>query len=170
MIWINEIRAGGQLVIGKSKSTNGLTMRLTTRTNLAMRTLMFCAANPGRIVRKQEVAQTCHASENHLAQVIHLLAQKGFLRTVRGRAGGLMLGRPAKDIRVGDVFRAFEAVLPFAECFAGDANNCPLAGACRLKCVLSEALDAFYARLDQTSIADLMVDNSDLKDILKIAC
>ena len=77
-------------------------MRLTTRTNLAMRTLMFCAANPQRIVRKQEVAATCNASENHLAQVIHLLAQQGFLRTVRGRAGGLTLARPPEAIKVGE--------------------------------------------------------------------
>lgn len=144
-------------------------MRLTTRTNLAMRTLMFCAANPGRIVRKQEVAETCNASENHLAQVIHLLAQKGYLKTIRGRSGGLMLGRRAEDIRVGEVFRAFEAVLPFAECFAGDENNCPLAGACRLKCVLAEALDAFYARLDRASIADLMCGNDALEGLLKVA-
>lgn len=144
-------------------------MRLTTRTNLAMRTLMVCAANPGQIVRKHEVAETCAASENHLAQVIHLLAQKGFLKTIRGRSGGLMLGRKAEDICVGDVFRAFEAVLPFTECFAGGETTCPLAGACQLKCVLSEALDAFYARLDRTSIADLIGDNADLTDLLKVA-
>ncbi|MFZ1338666.1 MAG: Rrf2 family transcriptional regulator, partial [Paracoccaceae bacterium] len=35
-------------------------MRLTTRNNLAMRTLMFCAVNPGRIVRRQEVAAACN--------------------------------------------------------------------------------------------------------------
>lgn len=144
-------------------------MRLTTRTNLAMRTLMFCASNPGRIVRKHEVAQTCQASENHLAQVIHLLAQKGFLKTVRGRAGGLMLGRPAETISVGDVFRTFEAVLPFAECFDSEENHCPLAGACRLKCVLAEALEAFYARLDRASIADLTCGNTELEHLLKVA-
>ncbi|MFN7224887.1 MAG: RrF2 family transcriptional regulator [Paracoccaceae bacterium] len=144
-------------------------MRLTTRTNLAMRTLMFCAANPDRIVRKHEVAEACNASENHLAQVIHLLAQKGFLRTVRGRAGGLMLGRSAHSIHVGEVFRAFEAGLPFAECFAGAECHCPLVGFCRLKCVLAEALDAFYARLDTVSVADLMVGNTELQDLLKVA-
>lgn len=144
-------------------------MRLTTRTNLAMRTLMFCAANQGTIVRKQDVAATCNASENHLAQVIHLLAQKGFLRTVRGRAGGLMLGRPAEAITVGEVFRTFEAVLPFAECFAGTENHCPLVGACRLKCTLAEALDAFYAKLDAVSVADLMCGNDELHHILKVA-
>ena len=144
-------------------------MRLTTRTNLAMRTLMFCAVNQGRIVRRQEVAAACNASENHLAQVIHLLAQKKFLRTIRGRAGGLMLGRAPANITVGEVFRAFEAPLPFAECFAGDANHCPLFTACRLKCLLSDALAAFYQKLDEVTVADLVKENCDLQFILKVA-
>lgn len=144
-------------------------MRLTTRTNLAMRTLMFCAVNPGRTVRKTEVAAACNASENHLAQVIHLLAQKKFLHTVRGRAGGLMLGRPADDISVGDVFREFEAVLPFTECFAGEECTCPLVACCRLKGVLADALRAFYAELDRVSLADLTKENHPLHTLLHVA-
>lgn len=144
-------------------------MRLTTRTNLAMRTLMFCAVNPGRIVRKHEVAESCGASENHLAQVIHLLARKGYLKTQRGRSGGLMLGRPPEAIRVGDVFRSFESVLPFTECTEEKQATCPLAGACRLKCLLSEALEAFYARLDRVTLADLVAGNEGLHELLKVA-
>lgn len=144
-------------------------MRLTTRTNLAMRTLMFCAVNPGRIVRKHEIAESCAASENHLAQVIHLLARQGYLKTQRGRAGGLMLGRPADKIRVGDVFREFEGVLPFTDCSDSSAATCPLSGVCRLKCVLTEALAAFYARLDGTTVADLVTDNDGLHDLLQVA-
>lgn len=144
-------------------------MRLTTRTNLAMRALMFCAANPGRTVRKQEIAETCNASENHLAQVIHLLARAGFLKTVRGRSGGLTLGRKAEDIRVGDVFRTFEAVLPFTECQSGDENTCPLIGCCTLKCVLQDALAAFYAVLDRTTLRDLVTGNAELVHLLKVA-
>jgi Rrf2 family nitric oxide-sensitive transcriptional repressor len=144
-------------------------MRLTTRTNLAMRTLMVCAVNPGRIVRKHEVAETCHASENHLAQVIHLLAQRGFLRTVRGRSGGLVLGRPAAEITVGEVFRSFEAVLPFTDCSQGAENACPLIAACRLKCVLSDALAAFYAHLDRVTLSDLVAENGALEQLLKVA-
>lgn len=56
-------------------------MRLTTRTNLAMRVLMFCAVNPEKIVRKHEIADACNASENHLAQVVNTLAQRGFIAT-----------------------------------------------------------------------------------------
>lgn len=144
-------------------------MRLTTRTNLAMRTLMFCAVNPDRVVRKAEIAAACNASENHLAQVIHLMAQNGFLRTLRGRAGGLMLGRPAEEIRVGTVFRTFEGNLPFTECFAGGDNSCPLVAFCRLKCVLAEAVEAFYAALDKVSVQDLVDGNGELEGLLKVA-
>ncbi len=144
-------------------------MRLTTRTNLAMRTLMFCAVNPGRIVRKHEVAEACGASENHLAQVIHLLARKGYIKTQRGRSGGLMLARGPEKIGVGEVFRAFEAVLPFTECTEERQATCPLAACCRLKCVLQEALDAFYARLDRSSLADLVAENTGLQTLLKVA-
>ncbi|MDO9638733.1 MAG: Rrf2 family transcriptional regulator [Pseudotabrizicola sp.] len=143
-------------------------MRLTTRTNLAMRTLMFCAANPDRIVRKREIALACNASENHLAQVIHLLAQTGYLRTVRGRTGGLMLGCSADDITVGAVFRRFESGLPFAECFSPGECACPLVGSCRLKTTLSTALDAFYAGLDSVTLTDLMRDNADLNRLLQV--
>lgn len=144
-------------------------MRLMTRTTLAMRTLMLCASNPDQIVRKQDVAETCVVSENHLAQVIHMLGQKGFLHTLRGRSGGLTLGRPADQITVGDVFRAIEGQSPLTECFAADRNTCPLVSVCRLKCVLAEAQEAFYARLDGTTVADLVAGNDALQDILKVA-
>lgn len=144
-------------------------MRLTMRTNLAMRTLMLCAANPGQIVRKHEIAGICNASENHLAQVVHMLGQTGYLHTQRGRAGGMTLARAPELITVGQIFRTFEASLPFAECFSTEENLCPLASCCKLKCLLSEALEAFYAKLDAVTLADLMEDNAALEGLLKIA-
>lgn len=141
-------------------------MRLTTRTNLAMRALMYCAVNPGRIVRKHDIAEACNVSENHLAQVIHALGQKGFLATRRGRSGGLMLGRAMEQITVGQVFREMEADVPFAECFLPGGGACPLRACCKLKCVMAEALEAFYARLDTVTLADLVTGNDGLQDLL----
>ncbi|MCB5409752.1 RrF2 family transcriptional regulator [Pseudogemmobacter faecipullorum] len=147
-------------------------MHLTIRTSLAMRTLMFCAANPGRIVRRAEIAEACGASENHLAQVIYLLAQHGFLHTIRGRAGGLTLARAPETISVGEVFRQFEKVLPFSDCIGHENPKCPLAGACRLTCVLSSALEQFYETLDRSMISDLVGGNLALEERLQlpIAC
>jgi Rrf2 family nitric oxide-sensitive transcriptional repressor len=144
-------------------------MRLTVRTNLAMRTLMFCAVNTGRTVRRHEIAQACNASENHLAQVIHLMAQHGFIRTVRGRNGGLVLGRPAETITVGEVFRTFEAPVPFADCFVPQGCSCPLMESCRLRGSLTTALDALYGALDRVSLSDLVRDNRGLDALLAVA-
>ncbi|MFZ5751518.1 MAG: RrF2 family transcriptional regulator [Pseudomonadota bacterium] len=143
-------------------------MRLTTRTNLAMRALMFCAVNDDRIVRKHEIAVGCNASENHLAQVVNTLAQQGFVETHRGRSGGLRLARPPEAISVGAVFRAFETGSPFAECFEPDSNTCPLTATCRLRVALAAALESFYAALDRISLRDLVEDNTGLETILRL--
>lgn len=142
-------------------------MRVTKRTNIAMRILMFCAANTGRLVTKAEIARACNASENHLAQVINQLAQLGYLHTQRGRNGGLELGRPAGDIVIGDIFRALEAPVPLAECFADVDNTCPLTEACRLRVALSDAANAFYATLDPITLDALICDNAPLLEILQ---
>ena len=133
-------------------------MRLTIRTNLAMRTLMFCAVNPGRIVRRHEVAKACNVlGKPSGAGDPPAGAEEVSAHHPRPcRAGCNWAARP-KTITVGEVFRAFEAPLPFAECFAGDRQTtCPLFAACRLKCLLADALAAFYAKLDTVTVADLV--------------
>lgn len=143
-------------------------MRLTMRTELAMRTLMFCAVQPDRIVRKHEIASACAASENHLAQVIHVLGQKGFLRTIRGRAGGVLLGRPMEEITLGQVFRALEAEVPFTDCAHNSGADCPLKDVCRLQCAINKALAAFFGTLDQITLSDLVTGNDGLARQLRL--
>lgn len=143
-------------------------MRLTMRTNLAMRVLMACAVNDGYLVRRAGIAEVANASENHLAQVVHLLAAEGFIETTRGRAGGLVLARRADEISIGDVFRTFEAGVPFAECFADEENTCPLVATCRLKLALESALAAFYEVLDAVTLDDLVRGNTGLDTLLRL--
>jgi Rrf2 family transcriptional regulator, nitric oxide-sensitive transcriptional repressor len=142
-------------------------MRITKRTNIAIRLLMYCAANPDRLVTKAEIAECCNISENHLAQVINQLSQLDILSTQRGRNGGMTLGGPASDIRIGEIFRHIEGGLPIAECFADADNTCPLSSACRLKVALSDAAAAFYASLDEITLDSLVCDNFDLMKLLQ---
>ena len=144
-------------------------MRLTTRTNLASRVLMFCGINDGRTVRAVEIAQACNASENHLAQVIHQLQQHGFVRTLRGRGGGLSLARAPEAISMGAVFRVFEAGLPFAECFSAESNTCPLTESCRLRSFIARAVEAFYHEMDLVTLEDLIRGNCGLAALLSLA-
>ncbi|OBY26743.1 RrF2 family transcriptional regulator [Leisingera sp. JC1] len=146
-------------------------MRITKRTNIAVRLLMYCAAHEDRLVTKAEIAECCNISENHLAQVINQLSQLGYLSTQRGRNGGMNLGKPAAEIRIGDVFRDVEGNLPMVECFADADNTCPLASACRLKVALADAAQAFYTSLDDISLESLVCDNHDLMRLLQpVSC
>lgn len=142
-------------------------MRLTTRTNLALRTLMACAVHPDRVIRKSDVARLVNASENHLAQVVNQLGQEGFITTMRGRNGGFELARAPDQISVGAVFRTFESDLPFIECFS-ETNSCPLRPACRMRGHLKRAVEAFYNTLDPVSVADLVECNETLQAILSL--
>lgn len=146
-------------------------MRITKRTNIAIRVLMFCASNEGRLVTKSEIAERCNASENHLAQVINQLGQLGYLHTQRGRNGGIQLGRAMDQIQIGDVFRQLESNVPIAECFADVDNTCPLVEACRLKLAIAGAAEAFYSHLDGITLDQLVCGNHQLIEIMSpIAC
>ncbi|WP_306113534.1 MULTISPECIES: Rrf2 family transcriptional regulator [unclassified Roseovarius] len=141
-------------------------MRITKRTNIAMRVLMFCGVNRDRLVTKSEIAARCNTSESHLAQVINQLGQLGYLETHRGRNGGIRLARNMTQITIGEIFRVLEADAPLAECFADVDNTCPLVDACRLRHAIADAAEAFYARLDGVSLDALVCENRPLFELL----
>lgn len=143
-------------------------MRMTKRSNISMRVLMYCGVNDHTLVTKSEISRACNTSENHLAQVINRLAQLGFLHTQRGRNGGMRLSRPMEQISVGAVMRATEASVPITECFDEAENTCPLIDACRLRDVIATATEAFYASMDGVTLADLVCENSRLDAILRL--
>ncbi|CUX82827.1 MAG: Rrf2 family transcriptional regulator, nitric oxide-sensitive transcriptional repressor [Roseibaca calidilacus] len=144
-------------------------MRLTTRTNLALRVLMTCGINHGEKLRTADIAERCNASVHHLLQVVHTLQEHEFIETLRGRSGGLKLARDSDAISIGEVFRIFESGTPFAECFAPDSNTCPLVGSCRLRNYIQRALDAFYHELDLITLQDLVRGNCGLRELLAMA-
>ncbi len=123
---------------------------------------MYCAATPDRLVTKNEVAEVCEISVNHLAQVINQLSQLGFLKTHRGRSGGISLARPAEEITIGEVFRALEGETLNHPCFADPGNCCPLHVMCRLRVALQDAAQAFFASLDGITLDELIRDNFQL--------
>lgn len=141
-------------------------MRITKRTNLAMRVLMFCAVNNDRNVTKAQIARGCNSSENHLGHVVNRLGQLGFLHTIRGRRGGIRLAHAAHEISIGAVFRQMESEVPVVECLAATDDTCPLISACRLRGCISQAVEAFYGHMDTVTLDQLVVSNDGLCRIL----
>ncbi|MHC5654727.1 Rrf2 family transcriptional regulator [Stappia sp. ICDLI1TA098] len=143
-------------------------MRLTQQTNYAVRTLIYCAANPDTPSRVADVAASFEMSEAHLFKILKVLVSNNFVRTIRGRNGGLMLAKPASEITVGQVVRAAEESFLLAECFDSGRRDCPLITSCGFNGLLHEALEAFMTVLDAHTIAELAEDRHEIRFLLKM--
>ncbi|MGE0283545.1 MAG: iron-responsive transcriptional regulator RirA [Rhizobiaceae bacterium] len=143
-------------------------MRLTRQTNYAIRILMYCAANDERLSRIPEIATAYAVSELFLFKILQPLVENGLVETVRGRNGGVRLGRPADQITLFDVVRVTEESFAMAECFENDNSDCPLVDSCALNAALREALGAFFDVLSKHTIADLAKERTNMRTLLKI--
>lgn len=141
-------------------------MRLTRQTNYAIRMLMYCAANDGKLSRVPEIARAYGVSELFLFKILQPLVEHKLVETVRGRNGGVRLGRAAKGISLFDVVRVTEENFAMAECFENDATECPLVDSCGLNSALREALNAFFGVLMKYSIDDLIKARPNVRVLL----
>jgi Rrf2 family iron-responsive transcriptional regulator len=143
-------------------------MRLTRQTNYAIRILMYCATNDGQLSRIPEIAAAYTVSELFLFKILQPLVENGLVETVRGRNGGVRLGKPAEEITLFEVVRVTEDNFSMAECFDSDTADCPLIDSCGLNAALREALGAFFAVLEKHTIADLIAARPNMREALGI--
>ena len=129
---------------------------------------MFCAMHPDQLVRIKDVADAHGISRAHLLKAARHLGQLGYLQNQRGRTGGVKLGRPAEEIRIGEVVRATEGDLELVECFNPETNECPWMGVCKLSGVFRGALNAFFEELDKMTLAELVAERDVLLERLLI--
>ena len=108
------------------------------------------------LVTIQEVARTYDISKNHLMKVAHKLVQENYVRSVRGRNGGLLLARATELINVGELVKATEISFPLVESFHEDKNNKDVPSADKFRNVINEALDAYMSVLAGYTLRDLM--------------
>ncbi|KQW31670.1 iron-responsive transcriptional regulator [Rhizobium sp. Root274] len=144
-------------------------MRLTKQTNYAVRMLMYCAANNEQLSRIPEIAKAYGVSELFLFKILQPLNKAGLVETVRGRNGGVRLGRPAEKITLFDVVKVTEDSFAMAECFEDDGDvDCPLIDSCGLNSALRKALNAFFDVLTEYTIDDLVKARPQINFLLGI--
>lgn len=144
-------------------------MRLTRQSSYAIRTLVYCAVNAPELSRVADIAKAHSISELFLFKLIKPLVENHLLATVRGRHGGIRLGRPANEITLLDTIRLTEENFALAECFEGGDTHCPLVSNCDLNGALGEALAAFFGVLDSYTIADLAEKRRSLRQRLGLS-
>ncbi len=140
-------------------------MQLTRYTDYSVRVLMYLGLQPDRLVTISEMAELYDISRNHLVKVVHNLSRRSYIKTVRGKGGGMRLDRSAAEINLGDLIRCTENDLEIIDCAA---MACRLQTACRLKTALDRARDAFIEVLDGYTLADLIEKPKALAPLLDL--
>jgi len=141
-------------------------VQLNQQTDFAFRILIYLAGHPRTargetgsgvpppLPKIREIAEYFDVSYNHLMKVANLLASRGYVRARRGKGGGLELAQAPEQIPLGEVAREVEGHWHLVNCFAQD-TDCPISHGCQLAPVLGKALEAFWAVLDQHTLADI---------------
>ncbi|WP_461538353.1 Rrf2 family transcriptional regulator [Spongorhabdus nitratireducens] len=141
-------------------------MQLTRHTDYALRTLIQVALMPeGERLSVAAITETYDLSRSHVMKIVQKLGQQGYLRNIRGKGGGIELGRKPEEINIGEVVRAMESTLQVIDC---DSPYCRLQPACKLKHVLADALHAFMAVLDGYTLKDLLENRDELIPLLAL--
>jgi Rrf2 family nitric oxide-sensitive transcriptional repressor len=131
-------------------------VQLTQFSDYSLRLVLYLAVHPERPVPIQEISRAYGVSHHHMVKVAQRLIEDGMVASVRGRNGGLTLGRLPSEINVGRLVRITEPHLDLVECFDARRNTCPIDRACGLKGVLLEAQAAFLEVLDRHTVADFL--------------
>jgi Rrf2 family nitric oxide-sensitive transcriptional repressor len=133
-------------------------MQLTRYTDYSVRVLTHLSTYPDRLSRIAEIAKAYGISQSHLTKVVQDLGQSGYLETVRGRNGGIRLGKAPADINLGALVRHTEKHFELVDC-----PGCLIAPACQLTNVFAQAMHAFLAVLDRHTLADMMTRRHQLQ-------
>jgi Rrf2 family protein len=133
-------------------------MKLSTQEEYGLRCLLQVAKRGEGSLTIAELSRLEGISAPNVAKIMRLLRRGGFVRSTRGQAGGYALGRPAAEVRVGEVLASLGGRLfdsSFCERHAGSASLCTHLGDCSIRPVLrlmQDAIDQVLGRLTLQSL------------------
>ncbi len=136
-------------------------MKITAQEEYGVRCLLRLA-RAGQSLTIPEIAQAENLSTPYVGKLLGVLRQAGFIESVRGRAGGYHLARPANEIRLGSVMLALGEPLfddpGYCERHAGPETTgpCVHTDSCSLR-ELWQTLEHWLRHtLDQITLEDLL--------------
>ncbi|MEK5765676.1 Rrf2 family transcriptional regulator [Acinetobacter schindleri] len=129
-------------------------MQLNKFTDYALRILMYIAQPKEMPYTIAELANELQVSENHAMKIVHFMAKQDWLITTRGRGGGIRMNPLTLKIPLGQVVRILQQDSQVVEC---NTPPCVLRKNCGLKGILDDAVEQFYASLEQYTLSEVVI-------------
>jgi Rrf2 family protein len=121
-----------------------------------MRAIIELAQHEGkRPLQLKAIAERQDISVKYLEQLMSLLRSAGFVRSVRGSKGGYILGRPADQIRLSEIFRCLEGPVTTTEC-TEDESCCARSADCVAREVWKRVEAAIQDVLSSIKLSDVV--------------
>ncbi len=134
-------------------------MKLTKHTDYAFRVLLYIAVKKNQELSTiKEITQAFDMSQDHVMKIVQKLSKAGFIQAIRGKKGGIRLGRPAHEIIVADIVTLMEATLAPVNC---ETPVCHIKQGCKLADILFEAQDKYLSHLQQYTLANLIPEEGE---------
>jgi Rrf2 family protein len=131
-------------------------MKISTKGRYGTRALLDVAMYQDEgPVQLKAIAERQQISVSYLEHIVAPLISAGILRSVRGVNGGVLLARPAKEIKMSEVIQALEGSVAPAVC-VDDPGVCPRSDHCATRDIWSEMKKAMYSVLESTTVHDLV--------------
>ena len=131
---------------------------LSQKARYALHALIVLAEHGGREpMMIADIAEEAGVPRKFLEQILLSLKRRGIVQSIRGRAGGYRLGRPAKEISFADIIRETDGPLALSPCVSVTAyHKCPDCvdeATCAIRKVLLAARDATAQVLESRNLA-----------------
>ena len=130
-------------------------MKLSTRTRYGFRALVDLAiCSTGQPVQLKEIAERQQISLSYLEHLVTPLISAGFLKSVRGARGGVLLAKPPEQIRLNEVLEVLEGPLAPVDCLKD--SQCARSGLCATQELWDQVRKAMEGVLESTTLQDLV--------------
>ncbi len=134
-----------------------ISMKISTKGRYALSLMLDIAQySNGRPVSVKEIALRQKISDKYLEQIISVLNNAGYVKSVRGSRGGYLLSKPPEEYTIGMILRLTEGSLAPVFCIEEDAEPCGRMTECPTVPVWKKINEAINGVIDNMTLADLM--------------
>src|SRR5262245_15669153 len=147
-------------------------MKITAQEEYGLRCLLRLARAEPQSLTLPELAASEGLSVANVAKIMAVLRDAGLVESVRGRAGGYSLARPAEEIALGSLLLTLGEPLyddpGYCDRHPGvSEDGCVHKTACSLKRLWQTLETWMRGALNQVTLADLLSNQGDFNELLR---
>lgn len=127
----------------------------------AVRAMMHLSTlKAGKKIHISDISKEQNIPETLLRKIMGQLVRLGFVRSYRGKGGGVMLAKPGDSISLLDIIQGIEGQINLNQCLV-DEKYCDQTPYCAVRKIWQQAQDQMTSILKGKSIHELAIESTD---------